>query len=74
MLHRSHGRGRAAAAIKERVRVGLVGVAGKGGSNLNEVVNTGLADIVALCDVDANRAAPIRARFPKARFYEDYRR
>ena len=60
--------------VKERVRVAFVGVAGKGTSNLNEVVGTGLADVVALCDVDAGRAAPIRARFPRARFYEDYRR
>src|ERR1043165_1479172 len=58
----------------ERVRVGIVGVAGQGTYNLNEVDKSGLAEIVALCDVDATRAAPIRNRFPKARFYEDYRR
>lgn len=59
---------------RERIRVGIVGVAGKGGGNLNEIEKTGLADIVALCDVDANRAGPARQRFPNARFYEDYRR
>lgn len=58
----------------ERIRVGIVGVAGKGGDNLNHVERSGLAEIVALCDVDANRAAPVRQRFPNARFYEDYRR
>ncbi len=61
-------------AAKERIRVGIIGVAGQGTYNLNEVDKTGLAEIVALCDVDANRAAPIRGRFPKARFHEDYRR
>ena len=59
---------------KERIRVGLIGVAGKGSSNLAGVEASGLAEIVALCDVDANRAAPVRQRFPNARFYEDYRR
>jgi predicted dehydrogenase len=58
----------------ERIRVGIVGVAGKGGDNLNQIEKAGLAEIVALCDVDGNRAAPVRARFPKARFHEDYRR
>ena len=35
----------------ERVRVGIIGVAGQGGWNLDQVVGTGLAEIVALCDV-----------------------
>jgi predicted dehydrogenase len=64
----------AAQPAKERVRVGIIGVAGKGGSNLGEIERTGLAEIVALCDVDANRAAPVRARLKNARFHEDYRR
>ncbi len=58
----------------ERIRVGIIGVAGKGGDNLNHVERSGLADVVALCDVDANRAAPVRQRFPNARFFDDYRR
>jgi predicted dehydrogenase len=61
-------------AEKERIRVGIIGVAGQGTYNLNEVANSGLAEIVALCDVDATRAAPIRQRFPNVRFHEDYRR
>lgn len=61
-------------AGKERIRVGIIGVSGKGGSNLGEIERTGLAEIVALCDVDAERAAPVRQRFRDARFYEDYRR
>ncbi|MBI3821386.1 MAG: Gfo/Idh/MocA family oxidoreductase [Planctomycetes bacterium] len=61
-------------AANERIRVGVIGVSGKGGSNLGEIEKTGLAEIVALCDVDANRAAPTRQRLNNARFYEDYRR
>jgi len=61
-------------AANERIRVGIIGVAGKGGDNLNQIDKSGLAEIVALCDVDATRAAPVRQRFPNARFHEDYRR
>src|SRR5262249_5316220 len=32
------------------------------------------AAIVALCDVDENRAAPVRRRFPRAKFYTDFRK
>jgi predicted dehydrogenase len=57
----------------ERVRVGIVGVAGQGGWNLGQVVATGLAEIVALCDVDDRRAADARKAHPKATYYNHYR-
>src|SRR5438105_4623652 len=68
------GASQARVAPLDRVRVAIVGVAGQGGWNLNEVVRTDLATIVALCDVDLERAAPVRQKFPEARFYDDYRR
>lgn len=55
----------------ERLRLGIIGVAGRGGENLNGVSHE---NIVALCDVDTNRAAGARQKFPKAQFFEDYRR
>lgn len=55
---------------KERIRIGVVGVTGQGGFNIGGVREE---DIIALCDVDAERAAPVRKQFPRARFYEDYR-
>jgi predicted dehydrogenase len=58
----------------DKVRVGIVGVSGQGGWNLGEVLRTNLAEIVALCDVDQDKAAPVRQKFPQARFYDDYRR
>jgi predicted dehydrogenase len=58
----------------DRVRVAIVGVSGQGDWNLNEVVQTDLAEVVALCDVDQDRATPARRKFPQARFYDDYRR
>jgi hypothetical protein len=62
------------AAPLERVRVGVVGVAGRGAANLGDVARTDLAEIVALCDVDESRATAARQKFPGARFYDDYRR
>jgi predicted dehydrogenase len=58
----------------DRVRLGLVGVSGQGGRDLSELIRTNLVDIVALCDVDQEQAAPVRRKFPQARFYDDYRR
>jgi predicted dehydrogenase len=54
----------------DRIRIGIVGVAGQGGYNLANVAHE---EIVALCDVDLVRAASVRQQFPRARFYEDYR-
>jgi predicted dehydrogenase len=54
----------------ERVRIGIIGTAGQGAYNMNNVAHE---EIVALCDVDVNRAAEARQRFPKARFYQDFR-
>src|SRR5438105_2024956 len=53
------------------LRLGIIGVAGRGGENLNGVSHE---NIVALCDVDTNRAAAARKKFPQAQFHEDYRR
>jgi predicted dehydrogenase len=55
----------------DRLRIGIIGVAGQGGYNLSNVRHE---EIVALCDVDRDRAAPVRKDFPQAQFYEDYRR
>ncbi|MCI0378937.1 MAG: Gfo/Idh/MocA family oxidoreductase [Gemmataceae bacterium] len=57
----------------DRIRVAIVGVNGQGTWNLNEVEKSGLAEIVALCDVDVPRSDGVRKRFPKAAFFEDYR-
>jgi predicted dehydrogenase len=58
----------------EKLRVGVIGVAGQGDYDMTEVYQSGGAEIVALCDVDEKRAAAARARFPRASFHLDYRR
>ncbi len=61
----------------EKFGVAVIGVNGQGAWNLKQVSNpeaAELCNVVALCDVDEPRAAEARSRFPKARFYTDFRR
>jgi predicted dehydrogenase len=58
-------------APADRIRIGVIGVAGRGVPNIDGVAHE---NIIALCDVDTERAAPLRKRFPSAQFYTDYRR
>ena len=59
-------------AASERLRVGIIGVAGQGAYNLGSVAGAG-AEIAALCDVDENRAGKAREQFPQAKFFTDFR-
>jgi len=54
-----------------KLNIGVVGVAGRGASNLAGVKGE---NIVALCDVDAGRLAGAARQFPKAKGYSDFRR
>lgn len=63
-----------APARLDRIRLGIIGVAGQGAYNTGECVGTNLVEVIALCDVDENRAVAARKQFPKARFHTDYRR
>src|SRR5436305_2665811 len=54
-----------------RLNIAVIGAGGQGGGNLNNVA-TG-ENIVALCDVDSNRAAAAFKRFEKVPKYQDYR-
>lgn len=59
-------------APSDRLRVAGIGVGGKGESDLEEIAK-GNSDITFLCDVDTRRAANSVKRFPKAKFYKDFR-
>jgi predicted dehydrogenase len=61
------------AAAEDRLQVGVIGVAGQGEYNWTNVVQAG-ATVVAICDVDENRAGKIRSQFPQAAFHTDFRR
>ena len=54
-----------------KLRIGCVGVGGRGGDDVNELASE---EIVALCDVDSARSAATRRKFPRAKQYQDFRR
>lgn len=72
MIVPRHVLGRGYTAPSDKLRVAGIGVGGKGESDLSEIAK-GPSDIVLLCDVDTRRAANSVKRFPKAKFYKDFR-
>jgi len=54
----------------EKLNIAAVGIGGMGKSNLGKCE---AENIVALCDVDQDYAAPVFKRYPKAAKYVDYR-
>lgn len=60
-------------APSDKLAIAGIGVGGKGASDLASFFESGKADIAYLCDVDDQRAAISLKRFPKAKYYKDYR-
>jgi len=60
-----------------RLNIAVIGVGGQGQSNWSKMINQKdpkwNENIVALCDVDDNRAAEAYKAMPKARRFKDYR-
>jgi predicted dehydrogenase len=54
----------------EKLNIAGIGVGGQGGSDLN---NLSSQNIVALCDVDSDRAAATFKKFPNAKRFDDFR-
>ncbi|MDZ7345661.1 MAG: Gfo/Idh/MocA family oxidoreductase [candidate division KSB1 bacterium] len=57
-------------APSDTLNIACVGVGGMGQNNVHEMATE---NIVALCDVDWNFAAPVFEKYPKARRFKDYR-
>ncbi|MEN9977131.1 MAG: Inositol 2-dehydrogenase, partial [Bacteroidota bacterium] len=60
-------------APSDKLQVAGIGAGGKGESDLWSFYQSGKADIAFLCDVDDRQAVKSRERFPKAKYYKDYR-
>ncbi|MHC1768698.1 MAG: Gfo/Idh/MocA family protein [Verrucomicrobiia bacterium] len=54
-----------------KLNIGCIGVAGRGGDDINELRSE---NIVALCDVDWKHAAPTFEKYPDAKRFKDFRR
>lgn len=59
------------ASANEKLNIAVIGIAGRGGANLGGVSSQ---NIVALCDVDDNKAGKTYDKYPKAKKYYDYRK
>ena len=57
----------------DKLNIAAIGAGGKGNSDIRNAYNEGANNIVALCDVDTKMAAGSREKFPKAKFYKDFR-
>ena len=55
----------------EKVRIAGIGIGGQGGHDIRQLASQ---EIVALCDVDWNKASGIFNEYPKAKRYKDYRK
>lgn len=67
----SSARAQEPAAGGDKLNIGVVGVAARGSANLAGVASQ---NIVALCDIDAQRLGGAAERFPGATLYTDYRK
>ena len=65
--------GKGYTAPSDRLVIAGVGAGGKGASDIPNFYASGNADIGYLCDVDTRSAAKTVAKFPKAKFYSDWR-
>jgi predicted dehydrogenase len=68
-----HVLGKGFVAPSDRLNIAAVGGGGKGTSDIFNASNGGKNNVVALCDVDWNRAAQSIQRFPNANKYQDFR-
>jgi predicted dehydrogenase len=68
-----HVLGRGFIAPSDKLNIAGIGAGGKGADDLKHFAESPKVNIVGLCDVDENRAQKSRERFPKAKFYKDFR-
>ncbi len=63
-----------ATAANDRMKVGFIGVGGRGGSNLRAMEATQMIDVVAACDVDTRYVDQVAKRHPSAAKFQDFRK
>jgi len=66
--------GKGYTAPSDMLRIAGVGAGGKGQSDIMNFFKSGKAEIAFLCDVDDRRAANSIKAFPKAKYYNDWRK
>lgn len=57
----------------KKLRIAQVGLGAMGVNDLKSIASHPSVDVVALCDVDASKLAAVKAKYPNARIFADYR-
>lgn len=65
--------GRGFVAPSDKLIIGSIGAGGKGADDIDHFYKSGKAEIGFLCDVDDRQAVDTRKKFPKAKYYKDFR-
>ncbi len=73
MIVPRHVLGRGYVAPSDKLNIAGIGVGGKGEGDLAEMAKSPNVNIVALVDVDDRQSVKSRKRFPKAKYYKDFR-
>lgn len=68
-----HVLGRGFTAPSDKLHIAAIGAGGKGEDDINQFDKSGKAEIAFLCDVDDRQAVNSRKKFPKAKYYKDFR-
>src|SRR5215471_21828851 len=68
-----HVLGRGYVAPSDKLVIAGIGAGGKGEDDIKHFYDSGKAEIAVLCDVDDRQAATSRGKFPKAKYYKDFR-
>ncbi|MBS1599784.1 MAG: Gfo/Idh/MocA family oxidoreductase [Bacteroidetes bacterium] len=68
-----HVLGRGFTAPSDKLHIAAIGSGGKGEDDINMFYKSGKAEIAFLCDVDDRQAVNSRKKFPKAKYYKDFR-
>lgn len=65
-----------APAPSDKVDVALIGIGHRGAENARKIAKTGLANVIALCDVNmgAKHTQEVMGMFPNAKRYQDFRK
>jgi predicted dehydrogenase len=56
------------------MNIAFIGVAGRGGNNLGEILQAEDVNVAALCDVDEKNLNSVGAKHPSAKRYRDFRK
>ncbi len=65
--------GKGYTAPSDKLNLAAIGAGGKGHSDIMNSYHKGANNVVALCDIDSNQAKRSVNKFPKAKFYKDFR-